>query len=96
MLHIETTIRLLQRQLVVHGRGHLLIAVVAEFIDVPDEQTGIGQTCVAAGALAILENEILGRAALVDQEVVTAGSQRVGPDGCSVVRLDVQPASFLR
>ena len=39
----ETTVCLLQRQFVVAGAGHLLVAVVAVLIDVPDGQPFVGQ-----------------------------------------------------
>ena len=48
-LELEQPVGLLQRQLVVAGAGHLLVAVVAVLVHVPDRQPLVGQRGVAPG-----------------------------------------------
>ena len=63
-------------QLVVAARGHLLAAVVAVLVDVPDGEALVGQLRVAAGLAPVLDQEVLPAAAGVHREVVGAGGQR--------------------
>ena len=48
-LELKQPVRLLERKLVVAAAGHLLVAVVAVLVDVPDRQPLVGQRRVAAG-----------------------------------------------
>ena len=62
-LELKQSVCLFERQLVVAAARHLLVAVVAVLVHVPDRQPLIGQRRVAAGPAAVLDEEVLATAA---------------------------------